>query len=345
MPDFDAGATSADRMRSHAAEHQHLYGHLMRDMADDWEAGGPTREICRGWEDAPEGAVVQLRLLAGVFRIVLTGRAPELVPFYPCLGGEAPPAEAWSVVRDVLERHTDELHDALDVAPQTNEVGRSTALLVGLFMAVRRTGLSRVRLLEPGASAGLNLLVDRFRFVNPEWDFGPTDSQLVLQDGVRGHVTPLAFEVVARRGCDLQPVDANTPSGRLRLRSFVWPFQPDRHARLNAALQVAARFPVTVDGRAAGEWLEEQLTEPVAPDVLTVVWQSITRLYWPTEEIQRVDAAVRRAAAAGPVAHIAMEFPSEGPSAEAELTLTLPETALEIVATVGDHGTPVTVGD
>ncbi|MBA3264839.1 MAG: DUF2332 family protein, partial [Nocardioidaceae bacterium] len=173
MPGDDGDTTLADRMRIDAADEEHLYANLMRSMADDWEAGGPTRQICRGWEDAPETALVQLRLLAGVFRIVLSGRAPELVPFYRCLGGQAPPDEAWPAVRHVLERHTFELHGALAVAPQTNEVGRSTALLVGLFEAVRRTGLTRIRLLEPGASAGLNLLVDQFLFVNQNWRFGP----------------------------------------------------------------------------------------------------------------------------------------------------------------------------
>jgi hypothetical protein len=97
-----------------------------------------VRAICRGWEDAPAGAVIQLRLLARLFRIVLTGRAPELVPYYPCLGGTAPPAEAWPVVRPVLAGHVDELREALEVAPQTNEVGRSTALLVGLPSPPRR---------------------------------------------------------------------------------------------------------------------------------------------------------------------------------------------------------------
>lgn len=342
MPAFDAGLTLADRMRSHAADQQHLYGQLMRAMADDWDAGGPTRTICQGWENAPEGAVVQLRLLAGLFRIVLTDRAPELVPFYPCLGGDAPPAEAWPLVRDVLSRHTGELHDALDVAPQTNEAGRSTALLVGLFESVRRTGLSRIRLLELGASAGLNLLVDQFRFVNAGWAVGPEESPLVLRDGVDGDVKPTAFEVVARRGCDLQPVDANTADGRLRLRSFVWPFQPARHERLNAALEVAATLPVSVDEASAGEWLEAQLAQVVEDDVLTVVWQSITRLYWPIEETRRVNEAVSRAATTRPVAHIAMEFPLEGPSTGAELTLLLPGMAApEVLAKVGDHGTPV----
>jgi hypothetical protein len=63
------------------------------------------------------GAVIQLRLLAGVFRLVLTGRAPELVRFYPCLGGTAPPSQAWPVMRNVIAAHIDELHAALAVAP------------------------------------------------------------------------------------------------------------------------------------------------------------------------------------------------------------------------------------
>ena len=70
----------------------------MRGMADDWEAGGPTRMACRGYETAPRGALIQLRLLAGVFRLVLTGQAPELIRFYPCLGGTDPASEAWPVI-------------------------------------------------------------------------------------------------------------------------------------------------------------------------------------------------------------------------------------------------------
>lgn len=36
-------------------------------IADDWEAGGPVRVVCRGYENAPRGAVIHPRLLAGVF--------------------------------------------------------------------------------------------------------------------------------------------------------------------------------------------------------------------------------------------------------------------------------------
>lgn len=350
MSDFDAGATLAERMRRHAGNDEHLYGQLMRAMADDWEAGGPVREICRDWEHASKGSTVQLRLLAGVFRIGLTGRAPELVEFYPCLGGDRPAAEAWPVVREVLARHVDELQDSLQIAPQTNEVGRSAALLVALFEAVRRTGRSRVRLLEPGASAGLNLLVDRFRFVNPGWAFGPADSPVVLTDAVVGPVVPQQFEIVSRRGCDLSPVDASSPEGRLRLRSFVWPFQIGRHERLSAALRIAEQWPVRVDRAGAGEWMEEQMSVPTSNDVLTVVWQSITRMYWPPDEVARVQAAVAEAGARLPLVHAAMEYPQTGSGYGAELTIDGERVAEGArqggpvrLAVVGDHGVPVTL--
>ncbi|MEJ7705843.1 MAG: DUF2332 domain-containing protein [Nocardioidaceae bacterium] len=343
MVRFDAGTTLAERMRAHAGEATHLYGHLMRAMADDWEAGGPVREICRDWEDAPTGAVVQLRLLAGLFRIVLTGRAPQLEPFYPCLGGEAPPDSAWPVARPVLGAHRHELRDALAVAPQTNEAGRSTALLVGVFAAVRRSGLRRVRLLEPGASAGLNLLVDQFLFVNAEWTFGPAHSPLALHDAVVGDPQPIDFAIVDRRGCDLEPVDASTPEGQLRLRSFVWPFDVARHQRLTAALQVAAEHPVTIDRERAARWLQQQLAEPPTEDVLTVIWQSITKLYWPPEEVQEVEKAIRAARHTRPVAHIAMEFPDSTGRGGASLTVDLGEDGEIPVASVADHGIPVTL--
>ena len=140
MVTFDAGETLAERFRSHMGHSSSLYGYAMRGMADDWEAGGPTREACRGWEDSPNGTMVQLRFLAGVFRLVLAGAAPELVPYYPCLGGTLPPDGVWPVMREVVGRHTEQVHEALAIVPQTNEPGRSTALLVGLFDAVEAWG-------------------------------------------------------------------------------------------------------------------------------------------------------------------------------------------------------------
>ncbi|MGI8700458.1 MAG: DUF2332 domain-containing protein [Nocardioidaceae bacterium] len=345
MPvDFDSGLTLADRMRRHAGDDSHLYAHLMRAMATDWEDGGPVRAICAGWDDAPSGSVVQLRVLAGLFRIVLQERAPELEPFYPCLGGTADPGGAWPAVRRVLAANVDELARALTIAPQTNEVGRSNALLAGIFPAVAGTGRRKVRLLEPGASAGLNLLVDAFRFTNQGWAYGPVGSPVVLADGIDGAVWPEPFEIVDRRGCDLSPVDVATTEGRLRLRSFVWPFQVERHERLSAALEVAAAMRPVVDRAPAGEWLERSLSRNVDDDVLTVVWQSVTRLYWPPEETARVTAAIAEAASRTAVAHVCMEYDDvERRPVLSVAWSSRPGSQLqaERLGTVGDHGFPV----
>ena len=198
MGAFD-GATLAERFRNHFGHTDHLYGALLAGMADDWEVGGVTCEIFSGWEDAPARQFPQLRMLAGLFRIVLRGDAPQLVGFYPCLGGDFDHHDAWAMVRPVLGAHAEELHASLQEAPQTNEPARTAALLVGLAEAVRRTGLRQVRLLEPGASAGLGLLVDHYRFTGDDWVAGPPGSPLVVEGcGAAGFV-PEHVEVVERR--------------------------------------------------------------------------------------------------------------------------------------------------
>ena len=293
MGAFD-GETLADRFRNHFGHTDHLYGALLAEMADDWEVGGVTREIFDGWEDAPARQFPQLRMLAGLFRIVLRGDAPQLEGFYPALGGDLAPDEAWAVARPVLGAHAEELHASLREAPQTNEPARTAALVVGLAEAVRRTGLRQVRLLEPGASAGLGLLVDHYRFVGDDWATGPKSSPLTVEGcGAAGFV-PEAVEVVDRRGCDVAPVDAATDEGAAYLTSFVWPWQLDRHARLAAALEVAREHPVVVDRAPASTWVAQRLSEPVDDGVLTVVWHSVTRLYWPAEETAGDDGRGRR---------------------------------------------------
>lgn len=309
------GATVVERMRSHFdGRTDHLYGVLVRVLADDWDSGGVVREILDGYEDAPAGDMVQLRLLAGIHRIVLRGDAPELARFYPSVGGTADPYAVWPALEPVLRAHVVELRGALDVAPQTNEVGRSVALLAGLAEAVRRTGIRRVRLLEPGASAGLNLLVDRFRFVGDDWSVGPADAHLVLNGCGSPGFTPVEFEVVERRGCDLDPFDATSGEGEAHLRSFIWPHMPERDGRLVAALATLRETPVVVDRAGAAEWVRAQLAEPVGEGVLTVVWHSITRMYWPAEEYAGMLAAIDEARPRLPLVRVALEDPDPLPT-------------------------------
>lgn len=350
MTSFDTGETLAERFRNHAGASTHLYGYATRGMADDWEAGGPVRQVCAGYEQAPKGAALQLRLLAGVFRLVLTGRAPELARFYPSAGGEDPPDGAWPVMRQVIESHLPELHAALETAPQTNEVGRSAALLAGLFDVVAASGCTRFNLLELGASAGLNLLVDAYGYAGAGWRWGVEDSPVQLGDAIAGRVRPQSFTIDSRRGCDLHPVDAATEEGQLLLTSFVWPFDLVRHARLAAALPLAVAQPPAVARASASEWLPEQLALSASEGgaVLSVVWHSITELYWPPKEIAGVRDVLERHGSSHPLAHIGMEYNPDGAQdAKPEVTTELWQPALgdrvrrRVIGTAHDHGVPV----
>jgi hypothetical protein len=73
---------------------------------------------------------------------------------------------------------------------QTNEVGRSAALLAGLFDLAAASGVRRIRLVELGASAGLNLLLDYSAFRGTSWHFGSIDSKLQFVDPIEGPVEP-----------------------------------------------------------------------------------------------------------------------------------------------------------
>ena len=309
MGAFD-GETLADRFRNHFGHTDHLYGALLAEMADDWEVGGVTREIFDGWEDAPARQFPQLRMLAGLFRDRAArrrARSSRASTRRSAATSTTTRPGRWCA--PCSARTPRSCTQSLREAPQTNEPARTVALLVGLAEAVRRTGLRRVRLLEPGASAGLGparrplplrggRLGGRARRTSP----------LVVEGcGAAGFV-PAAVEVVDRRGCDVAPVDAATDEGAIYLTSFVWPWQLDRHARLAAALRGGARAP---GGRSTGlpasTWVAQRLADPVDDDVLTVVWHSVTRLYWPAEETAAMTAAVDEARGRIPVVHVAME--------------------------------------
>ncbi len=88
------------------------------------------------------------------------------------------PGAGTAAVLDLLDERRDEVRAWLDRPPQTNEVGRSAALLGGLLHLPDELRLP-VRLVEVGASAGLNLLADRFAVLD-------ADGSVVQGDPRRG---------------------------------------------------------------------------------------------------------------------------------------------------------------
>jgi hypothetical protein len=323
-----------------------FYATILERLAEDVEADGVTARVLAGHEDDPFDSILTLRLLGGVHRRVLSGLEPELAAHYPSTGGDGDAQAAVAPLLAVLSAQTDELRDALDRPPQTNEVGRAAPLVGGLWHLQAIHPLP-VRLYEIGASAGLNLLVDRFRFEVDGHVTGPPDSPVVFRDAWRGAVprTGPQLEVVERLGCDRSPVDATTDDGALTLMSYVWPDQTERLERLRGALSIAREVPVTVVREGAAEFLR---TLAPAEGTWTVVWHSVMWMYLDDAERQAVRAHVARAGAEAdehaPLAHVAFEAPGLTPESGIGFEVRLrtwPGDAERVVGRAPAHGLPV----
>jgi len=114
-----------------------LYTGLLERCAEDVAAHGPAATVLRGHGADPPDSALGLRLMAGVHRLVLDGRAPQLVPYYPSVGGRADPAAAWPALAALLEERAEVIRELVARPLQTNEVGRSQALLCDFLVVAR----------------------------------------------------------------------------------------------------------------------------------------------------------------------------------------------------------------
>lgn len=324
-----------------------LYAALLERCADDIRAGGPTARVLTGHEDDAGPAATALRLMGSVHHLVLEGGASELAAWYPSTGGTADPERAWPALRDVLAQQPDRLTAMLELAPQTNEVGRSSALLGGLLYLVHERRLP-VELHEIGASAGLNLRADHFWYACDDEPvrWGPPDSPVRLTGAWSGEVPPTdaTLRIMSRRGTDIAPVDPTSPEGRLRLLSYVWPDQVERFARLEAAIEVARRVPAHVE-RSDAVTAVRRLA-PVEGR-WTVLWHSVMWQYLRTGDraaiVAHLAAVGADATATAPLAHLFLEPTRRSPGAEHEFLVVLetwPGNVRWILGVAAPHGIP-----
>lgn len=293
---------------------------LLDCAADQLERGGAIAKRLRDWPGDPVADLVALRLAGAVHAIVLSGEAPALAAGFPPHARQFDAARLWPLVEQALQAHESLVDSYLASAPQTNEVARAGVLLGGFLEIARRVGLP-LRLLEIGASAGLNQIWDRFRY---EFDapagraaWGDAASPVVLSPRWEGPLPALdaRLAVATSAASDVTPIDLEDAAQRLRLRSYVWADQRERLERLDRAIELARQARVRVERADAGDWLAQRLAER-ADGCCTVVFHSIVWTYLDDALQARIRDLIERAGAArtdaAPLAWLRLEHTDAG---------------------------------
>lgn len=292
-----------------------LYEHLCSAAAEDPE----LLELLVG---VPRRKLPPLLLMAAVHDLLLRRSGAEaLAAFYPSAGGAQPPDGAYPAFRELVLRRAPEVLDLMRrFSVQTNEVGRSAQLMLAFSRAQALLGRPPA-LLEVGSSAGLILAFDRYGY-----DFGEGrtlapagGSSLTLRCEPRGSLPPPVPATIpvpaARLGIDPAPVDLTDAEATAWLRACVWPEQPDRAARLTAAIAAAGSAPpriLTGDGvdllrQGAAEVLAGASAKLGAGDAGLVIFHSHVVPYLGHEKRQELVAAIEALAAERDLCWISLE--------------------------------------
>jgi hypothetical protein len=255
-------------------------------------------------------------LLAAVQYMLLCGSEHPLRIHYPALTGNARPLDpAFPRFRDFVLSHTEKVLDLLTTRrTQTNVVRRCTCLLPAFGSIAEGSG-QPLALVDLGASAGLNLNFDRYRYSYHNGDrevlrWGDPDSPVSLVADLRG-ATPLpsppeTVPVAWRRGVDLDPIDLRDEDSVLWLRALIWPEHEERHARLLAAAEIASEQVPEIASGDAVELLPELLEQ--APAGATPVVYATHALYQlPRGGVARILETLAEHAARRPVWLLALE--------------------------------------
>jgi len=269
-------------------------------------------------------------MLFAAVRALLLGSAADdpLNRFYADLTAKPAPARrAFPVFRAFCLRHNAVLADILSKrVVSTNEAARSACLMPAFAQAAAGNGGLPLHLVEIGASAGLNLVWDRYAFDYGSGrrvgdiggDVAARVSLKCLPRGRRSPPIPATLPAVASRvGIDRQPMDAGREADAHWLRALVWPEQAGRAERLTQALAVVrADPPLIVEGDAMA-CLPPVLAE-IPRNGTVCLYHSFTLNQFPPAARQVFEALMVSLAGDRPFVRVGLEW-GDGPAPELRL--------------------------
>lgn len=223
------------------------------------------------------------------------------------------PADVRTSLLDFIHTHHDRLDELIRTRlVQSNVIRRAAALRYTLWAVARRTD-QPIHLVEVGASAGLLLAADRYRYRIGDREFGRPESAVVIDSAWRDqHPVPDLDDIApiaSRIGIDLDPVDVTDPDQRRWLTALVWPEERSAAQLLATAIAETAEQPPRI---VAGDATQHcrRIGRDLPDGEPRLVFHSAVRMHVPTEQRPEFDAAIDAMAEGGPLFHAWVEPPN-----------------------------------
>jgi hypothetical protein len=253
--------------------------------------------------------------LGAVHFLLLQNAQHELRRYYPSVSANPKDDEhLFEVFSNFCSHFKDELAAIISTRlVQTNEVNRC-GILAPVFSIVHGLGRRQpLALVEVGASAGLNLLWDKYRIGYSDGSIlGDPQSSVRIDCEIRGIPLPgecLDQPAIGHRvGVDFNPIDVLDLDQCNWLRALVWPDQQQRAKRLDDAIAVASQLgvPPVVRGDALAV-LPDTLAN-VPRQLRLCVYHSSVLYQFTVEQRERLAVLLAKASAERPLWHVSAEY-------------------------------------
>ena len=243
-------------------------------------------------------------LLAAVQFLVLGGSDHPLAGAYRSPSVDDPD-QLRRLLTSFCSQHREELSSILASRRiQTNEVGRAPGLALGLMCAANLIG-EPLSLIDAGASAGLNLLMDEYQLrYGPDIHLGPASAEVRIDCAVEPRHLPIPSALPRlrnRAGLDRNPIDLSDSDNARWLEACIWP-GTGRQERAAAAMRlIAGRDQMVRRGDMVADL--PALIEVMRPGPVAVV-TSWSFSYLSEEERRGFEGVLAQAGRAGPVAWV-----------------------------------------
>ncbi|RPF72842.1 DUF2332 domain-containing protein [Aurantiacibacter spongiae] len=308
------GITSVPAAIRWQADHAEANGapanaRIIRALLAILETDTATGRRMANWQGLSLEDAMPLRVASGLHYLYLTDAEPRLGDVYQGLMTDQPVID--ELVAETARSFDTILLPWLDTPPQTNEAGRSAAIMAGLLWLSERLG-PQFALNEIGASAGINTMMGRFHFDLGGVNVGPSLSSIAIAPQWRGEAPPEApVRIVGAKGCDTRPLDLTDPERALRLKSYIWPDARERMVRMDRAIAMAEKMPPEIVRQDAGDFVDQMLAAPQDEGVTRVLFHTVMWQYLPRETRDRITQAMetagKDAGADRPLAWLALE--------------------------------------